>query len=160
MKIYVSKRGWDFPPLFFFCLIFFISCSQGKELRWHYDEDTHASPQYRSARLYYPTENPFDGLEIEILKGRDEIVYLNVLRRSIPAYQDDASKALVTIRTDNEQQNFIVQRLRGGQRLKLPHKATLFLIDNLREVDYVHILLDGYEAKIPSQQFKKQYCKL
>jgi len=147
--------------LFFLFFFFLASCSKAKELRWYYESDTNVSSSYRSARLYYPTDIPFDGLEIEILKGKDDrVIYFNVLQRLIPPYNSDTSKAIVTIQDGSEQQNFIVQRLQGGQRLKLSLEAANLLTEKLLKGEDIHIFLDSYEAKISSEHFSKLYRKL
>lgn len=135
-------------------LIFFSSCQTAKLSQWHLQKDHGSHQAFNFIRIYYPPKDVNSGLELEFASNSSGFSsYINVFSEKIPMYQNDPEKALLTIKTEKKELNFIVHRLKGEQRLLLTKKQTTFLEESLKGEREIHLFLDGYEESISSKGF-------
>jgi hypothetical protein len=110
----------------------------------------------------YPATNFCHDLEMEFLYTDKTLhAYINVYAESIPAYQEDAQVALLVLDVKGHQYDFLVDRLSGGQRLKIPEDSLAFMINLLEKYPYVTMTLgSAYKTKINALDFNKHFKML
>ncbi len=138
-------------------LFFFLPCCSPKT-GWVYQEVKTKPITSNSANLRIPVANPFNGLELQFLKGTfGTRAYLSVQAREILPQANDP----VAIIVNEQPYSFATTRMEGGQRLLLPEEATQLLISALSKNQKVIIAASGgFYSEIPPTNFGKPYRKL
>lgn len=136
-------------------LLFLSACSS--KAGWVYQEVKTKPIASNSANLRMPVTNPFNGLELQFLKGNfGTRAYLGIHAREIPPQDNDP----IVIVVDERPYSFATTRMEGGQRLLLSEEATQLLISALSNTHKVTIgAPGGFVAEIPSKKFGKLYRK-
>ncbi len=137
-------------------LFLFLSACSSKT-GWDYRAVQTKPIASNSANLRIPVTNPFNGLELQFLKGSfGTRAYLSVHAREIPSQANDP----IVIVVDDQSYSFATTRMEGGQRLLLPEEATQLLISALSNTQKVTIAAPGgFSSVISSKKFGKLYRK-
>ena len=86
--------------------------------------------------------DPVNHLQVEIIEHDNEhYAYINVHSFSIPCYNEDPKKAQLILITPEKELNFIVSRLEGGQRLRIPPEIVPEFLSILSEHDTLTLTL-------------------
>lgn len=114
---------------------------------------------YDSSKLIYPATNFSHDIELEFLYTSGKIhAYINVYSQIIPPYQGDDKVASLSFDVKEHHYELLVDRLSGGQRLKIPEDSLGFLIQLLEKNSSVLMTLkEGYRTKIDTKDFKKHF---
>jgi hypothetical protein len=117
---------------------------------------------FNSKKLVYPATNFSHDLEIEFLYTANKLhAYINVYSQTIPCYEGDDKVASVSLDVKGHHYKLLVDRLGGGQRLKIPDESLSFFIKLLEKHSSITLTLqEGYKTKINSKEFKKHFKTL
>lgn len=136
----------------------FLSSCQSTIREWHEDCVVTPNASYNSKRLYLPPEPPLCNIEVElVLSESDSRFYINTLSIPFSHLSDDVSKTIITFGVGDLFQEFIVDRLLGGQRLLLSPEASAFVIDALVNNQCVCLKVGRYQADIVPTGFFALY---
>lgn len=149
------------------CIVFFIflaillaSCQ--KRDSWQHSAIRTGNKEFDAKRLTYPALSKHSDIEIEFLRIKNRLhVYLNVYSESIPSLENDQKLSLIVIESKGIKQEFFVERLEGGQRLRIPEESLPLFIKLLES--HSNLILSakgGYKAKIQTHHFKDHFKKL
>lgn len=130
--------------------------------RWRNVTIRTGNEQFDSSKLIYPATNFCHDLEMEFLyTGKKLHAYINVYAETIPCYQEDTQVALLVLDVKGHQYDFLVDRLSGGQRLKIPDDSLNFMLGLLEKYPYVTLTLgNAYRTKINALDFNKHFKML
>lgn len=120
------------------------------------------SSAFDSSKLIYPATYFLHDVELELLYTAEKLhAYINVYSQRILPYQGDEQAALLSIDTKQGSHQLIVDRLAGGQRLKIPEEFLGTFIQLLKSHSSITLILEeGYKTKINTQGFKKHFATL
>ncbi|NGX42553.1 MAG: hypothetical protein K940chlam7_00833 [Chlamydiae bacterium] len=142
-------------------LFFFLSSCSQKCTDWQYQETVTCCHYYNSGRLIHFPQNHFRGVSLEISRGHTGLrAYVNVYSLSLPKEDEDPTKTMVTISSEDGSFDVIAERLEGGQRLLLPLDATNAIIKSLLECKTVCISTGRFKSEISPYGFSKYYHQL
>lgn len=115
------------------------------------------SPLFNSNKLIYPATNFSHDLEIEFLYSNYQLsAYINVYLEQIPAFEKDEKTALLKIDTPAGSTKFLVHRLSGGQRLKIPEDLMDQFLSLFEQNASLTLKLQGpYNTKVSCKTFKQ-----
>lgn len=138
-------------------LLSFASCVKKP---WQFREMEGKCPRSCLAKLSYPAEDCFSGLELSFLKGDFGIKgMIDVFSRSIPTIDQEQHFSSVWICIDGESYYFTAYRMEGGQRLLLPDEATDLLLYHLEAKKSITIQLENYSATFCPANFPRLYSR-
>lgn len=109
------------------------------------------------ARLTIPIEDPFRGIQVELLKlgNGERRLYLNVF--SIPLTEGGDDEVPVVLSWEGCHLEVVVPIMAGGQRLLLPDPIANDLIAALESGSSVEIRLGRYYSKLSPDGFVEAY---
>lgn len=141
-----------------FALVFLCSSCHRND-HWQNQNIKTGNPSFDSAKLIYPATHYLHDLELEFLYTSHQLhSYINVYAEHIPPYQDDAKVARLSIDAGGRSHHFLVDRLAGGQRLKIPDDLLGTFIEILKKNPSVVLTLEGlYRTKVHTKEFKKHF---
>lgn len=118
--------------------------------------------KFNSSKLIYPATSFSHDLEIEFLYTAHTLhAYINVYSETILPYEGDEKVAFLTLDVKGHHYELLVDRLGGGQRLKIPEESLNFFIKLLEKHSSVTLALkEGYKTKINTRDFKKHFNNL
>jgi len=142
------------------CSLLLLACQHND--RWKNVSIRTGNGQFDSSKLVYPATNFCHDLEVEFLYTDKHLhAYINVYAETVPAYEEDPQVALLVLHVKGQQYDLLVDRLSGGQRLKIPQESLNFLIDLLEKYPYVTFTLGSiYRTKINALDFNKHFKML
>lgn len=137
--------------------ILFSSCNRSDP--WRNLSIKTGNANFNSSKLLYPATNFSHDLEIEFLYTAQRLhAYINVYSETIPPHQGDDKVAALSLAVKDHHYEILVDRLAGGQRLKIPEESLTFFINLLEKHSYVILgLKDGYKTRINAKDFKKHF---
>jgi len=143
----------------FLLLLFFASCA--RQDPWHETAIRNTNPEHEMAKLAYPASNPHDGIQLEFVRHGDSLNgYLSILAFTIPPHPDHPKQTILTCQTCDEKRSFLIERLEGGQKLRLSQEAITFLINAFQNVPTVHLSLGHHSQTYKSAHFEKHFRSL
>jgi hypothetical protein len=144
------------------CLLIFLCLSCYQSDRWRNISIKTGNPQFNSAKLVYPATNFSHDLEVEFLYTANTLhAYINVYSQTIAPYEGDESVASLSLDVKGHHYHLLVDRLAGGQRLRIPDQSLDFFIQLLeKHSSLVLSLKEHYKTKILCKDFKKHFNTL
>ncbi|MCB1112267.1 MAG: hypothetical protein H7A37_00295 [Chlamydiales bacterium] len=134
--------------------LFLCSCVPQPSRCWQHYCDDACEPQYRTVKTWLPAVDRFQSLELEVLTNNEgTYVFINTFSLPIPSAPGHPSKAFVTITIDDSEQQFLADRLEGGQRLRLPEDAAQLLIGALKSQQCIQVRTGRYSADVTTTNF-------
>ena len=128
---------------------------------WHLSYMPSTFPENPLSRLNYPKNDTSKGIELSLVRIQDiTYAYLNVHVFEVPPYQDNPHLAQVHIKAKDVSCSFIVDRLAGGQRLRLSAPCLSTLLSLLSRFGTVTITTGHYSQTYLSKGFEQCYQKL
>lgn len=148
-----------------FLLVFAAGCILSSCSRtdfWQNSSIKTGNKEFDSAKLIYPASNYTHDYQLEFLYSEDSLkAYINLYSSKAPIYSEDSELTLLKFMIKDNKYEVIVDRLSGGQRIRLPVEATSLLINLLEENNEVTIFFkEGMKFNISSYNFKKHFKSL
>lgn len=110
--------------------------------------------------MFMPPQNPCMGLEVELVRNReDERMYLNVFTSAIVGSDDDLTKAKVFVVIDDVPEEVYANILKGNQRVLMPEDATAKIITALQEGQKVILATGRFEEEVRVLNFSDAYSR-
>jgi len=149
-----SMRYWAI------CLLFLSSCYHDDP--WRNLSIKTGSSSFNSSKLIYPATHFLHDLELEFLYTQETLsAYINVYAETIPSYEGDDRAALLIMEVSGKTQKLVVDRLSGGQKLKIPDMHLSSFVNTFKNHPSVILRLgEDYKTKINTKEFKKHFEKL
>lgn len=146
--------------IFLCCLFLCTSCYRSDP--WRNLTIKAGNPSFNSSKLIYPATHFLHDLELEFLYTSGHLhAYINVYAQLIPPYEGNEKLSLLTIETQGHSHRFIVDRLAGGQRLKIPEDTLGPLVQLFKDHPSVVMQLGAvYKTKINTKEFKQHFDTL
>lgn len=144
--------------LFLLPLIFF-SCHRNDP--WQQTAIRNSDPTYDLAKLSHPAASDHRGIQIEFIRQEQTIKgYLNVHTFAFPPLENHPKQTSITFLAGETRQTFVVDRLAGGQRLRLSPNSLDALLQLLHDYPQVTIQSGHYSQTYSSDTFDRHYRKL
>lgn len=141
------------------CLFFLSSCL--KKGKWEEASLPNSSSFHDLAKLSYPPLNPLYGIELELIRSGEALFgYLNVHHFEISPYEQNQRKAKVEFITEQKKRSFVLDRLEGGQRLRLSEEALQTLVALLQSEAKITIKFPPFLETIEAKEFHKLFSQL
>lgn len=86
--------------------------------------------------------------------------YVCVHSQSVPPWNGDPTKALISVKIGEETQTEIGYRHAGGQKVSVPLSLQTSMISALQKNQPVAIELQGYKTTIEPKKFASYFAKL
>lgn len=140
--------------------LFYASCQ--KQDSWSLTIIRTGDPSTIGKKLTYQVEDWINQPELEFVKIKGDLFcYLNLFHQPFLVAKKENYQSKVLVSNGEQEREFIVHCLEGGQKLKLPENAISWIIDNLLSHFTLQIILEGgYKVSIDSKQFTSYYKKL
>lgn len=147
--------------LIFFPLTSFIACSK-KHQNWDYMSISTGYKEYDTSRLVYPKSSYLHDMEIEFVYSENTLTaYINVFSKPVPLYENNPNLTLLTISSSEGVHEMICDRLKGGQKIKIPQDSLPLVIDLMEKNSPVTLSLSNfYQLKIQTTGLKKDFNRL
>lgn len=144
----------------FLILLFFTSCCPPCN-QWKVAVIKGDCPASRYTKAYLPACNAFNGMEAVVMHSNcDTQMFLYALTLLFPVYGDDCDHTEITVCLDDENYTYIVDRLEGGQCLRLTNEARDRILCALLDGKCLEITAGRYEATLIPDNFCRVYGKL
>ena len=118
-------------------------------------------PPSKYTKAYLPACNAFNGMEAVVMYSNcDTQMFLYALTLLFPIYGDDCEHTEINVCLDDEDYAYIVDRLEGGQCLRLPGEARDLIICALLDGKSLDITAGRYQTTLIPDNFSKVYGKL
>lgn len=139
------------------CLLLLAGCTATST--WRYEEN---KIDIASSRLYSEADNPFFGLDFEFISLQDDTyAFIHTNSQKIPSWENDPTKAVLTITIGKRTFETICPLLKGKQQVLLPNELSELIIDGLKEKNRVHISIGQLNATLdPDTSFFEEYKKI
>jgi len=130
--------------------------------RWRNVAIKTGSDRFDSSKLIYPATNFSHDLELEFLYTQGELyAYINLYAERVPPYQEDPRVASLLVEAKGQRLELLVDRLAGGQRVRIPEESLPLLLDLLEKYPYVTFVLgDFYKTRVDARDFNKHFRSL
>lgn len=141
-------------------LIFsFFSCQ--RENHWQAMKIKTGNSKFDSKKITYPSSNYNHDLEIEFLQiGPHLCGYINLFLHEAKK-GSDPTKSEVLFFTKQEKLSFYLERLQGGQRLKIPENLIEPILELFKKHQVITMkIAPCYEVKIHLKHFESDLKKL
>ena len=136
-----------------------MGCTQNTD--WSVSYLTSSNTEFSSARLFFPTKDWVNGIDVEFVQTSDGLhAYLQVHSHPIPPYLDNPKEALVNLQTENNSCCGAAIRREGGQKILLSPILQDFLLSSLKEGKSVTMELVGYETVILADGFNEHLYEM
>lgn len=154
MQVFNFKRA---------CLVLFffqITACTKRAPCWKYDNVSNSCSEYRSAKLWSPAQDPFRGLEVELISSHSGLrMYVNTYSRTFPANEEGKCEITMSSSQIEPPKTFYADRLEGGQRLLLPPQATSWTIEQLLLGNTIKMTTGRYSTEVSPEEFNTFYPK-
>lgn len=128
---------------------------------WKVSHIQSGSKEFSSSRLSYRSPDPVNGVDVEFLSLEDSChLYLNVHSHPIKPYKGDSKTALVQVKTEDLTSSYLAHRHQGGQRLLLPDTVKDYIVEKLKQGQFVTISTSGYSSTLSPESFDRKYFLL
>lgn len=144
-----------------FCLqLLFFSCYRKDS--WELLSLSSTKAPQSCAKLLYPATSYLHDMEVEFVKVDDEIFsYISIFSGIIPPSGEEESKAKITLSSFLGKKEFLVNRLEGGQKLKIPQEALEEFIMIFAKSPEITVQIQGsYKQVIDTKKFPLYFSKL
>ncbi|CDZ80312.1 hypothetical protein BN1013_00822 [Candidatus Rubidus massiliensis] len=123
---------------------------------WEIDPVFTPLPKYNFSKIFFPIQNEFDGIEVEIVKDSNELqTYLVIHSIAI-----GKRNVMVTLTSGDDSIQYPSLVLKGGQKIVLPKDGTQQLINWLLENRLVTISFERYKTTVANERFSNLYKEL
>lgn len=137
-------------------LIFLAACA--KTNNWAVSHIQTGDAEFDSSKLSFPTHDAVNGIDLEMLCIHGQVrSYLQVHSQTVPPYQGNLKKALVTLQIGDETFTETAFRHEGGQRIRLSATLQDRLLAALKENKSVTIRLEGFKTVISAEEFLNRF---
>ncbi|PCI94538.1 hypothetical protein COB11_03750 [Candidatus Aerophobetes bacterium] len=141
-------------------LVCCIGCSRTDS--WRNSSIKTGNKEFDSSKLIYPASNYTHDFQLEFLYSENSLKgYINLYSNKAPIHADDSELAMLKFIVNGNRYETIVDRLSGGQRVRLPADALALLINLLEKHSEVTVFFkEGVKFNISTYSFKNHFKSL
>jgi hypothetical protein len=131
-------------------LLFLVFTFCSKPPLWRAEKIKAKSKEHQALRYLYIPTKPNARFQVQIVKAEYGVRFsLHLL--SLPTSENRrwTDKVKINIETEDARQDFLAERLEGGQVILMPEQKGAFLLALLQQGEPLSITLPGYQISIP-----------
>ena len=150
------KKGISLILFFLSCLLY--SCSLTSGPQWEIEGIPASRSSCESAKLYYPIQNTFSGIELSFISGSYGVRgYLDVQSIPLTCKTNSDDKIEILVRIQNTAFFSEGTLFQGGQRILLDDICTAKMIEALLDEQEVFVQVGRYETTFLPTHFASCY---